>query len=179
MPVFKRFCKNKKIKDGFTLIELLVVISIIGLLSSIVITSVSAIKEKAYLARVKEETRNIALALEFYADKYGEYPADANRAVPPGVEEFLEGGVFPPAPWPGSVYDWDNWSDLDYAGQKIYQISIRFCPSYASPLSDCNFPNEPWTASFDQYSAVYYCIFGACRSHSIRPVTHPGHCLNC
>jgi len=50
--------------SGFTLIELLVVISIIGLLSSIVLTCVNSARSKARNAREKSDVRQIITALE-------------------------------------------------------------------------------------------------------------------
>ncbi len=68
----------KKIKSksdaGFTLIELLVVISIIGLLSSIVLTSVNSARAKARDARRITDLKEIQKALEFYHDATGQYP---------------------------------------------------------------------------------------------------------
>lgn len=63
-------------QKGFTLIELLVVISIIGLLSSIVSTSVSASKIKARESKRVQELRQVELALQLYADDNGGYPWD-------------------------------------------------------------------------------------------------------
>ncbi|OGZ96204.1 MAG: hypothetical protein A3J10_02315 [Candidatus Sungbacteria bacterium RIFCSPLOWO2_02_FULL_54_10] len=51
--------------SGFTLIELLVVISIIGLLSSIVLTSVNSARSKARNVREKADVKQIITALEF------------------------------------------------------------------------------------------------------------------
>ena len=64
----------RKYQRGFTLIELLVVISIIGLLSSIVLTSVNSARKKARDARRIADVKQIQTALEFYYDKYGYYP---------------------------------------------------------------------------------------------------------
>ncbi len=61
-------------KEGFTLIELLVVISIIGLLSSIVLTSVNSARAKARDARRIVDFKEIQKALEFYYDANGSYP---------------------------------------------------------------------------------------------------------
>lgn len=61
-------------QNGFTLIELLVVISIIGILSSVVLTSLSGTKEKAKLARYKSDLHQAELFLEMYYIEYGGYP---------------------------------------------------------------------------------------------------------
>ena len=61
-------------QKGFTLIELLVVISIIGLLSSIVLTSVNSARAKARDARRIADLNQIQTALEFFYDSQGRYP---------------------------------------------------------------------------------------------------------
>ena len=68
-------------KKGFTLIELLVVISIIGLLSSIVLSSLSDSRKKARdTARIRavNETRT---ALQMYYNDKGKYPNAADYAT--------------------------------------------------------------------------------------------------
>ncbi|MEN9647313.1 MAG: protein ral secretion pathway protein [Candidatus Parcubacteria bacterium] len=61
-------------KKGFTLIELLVVIAIIGLLSSIVLGSLSSARTKAKAAKAQAELNQIKLVLEQYNNEYGGYP---------------------------------------------------------------------------------------------------------
>jgi prepilin-type N-terminal cleavage/methylation domain-containing protein len=56
----------RKKSTGFTLIELLVVISIIGLLSSMVLASVRAGKDKAYTSLMSQSINNYIKALESY-----------------------------------------------------------------------------------------------------------------
>jgi prepilin-type N-terminal cleavage/methylation domain-containing protein len=51
---------------GFTLLELLVVIAIIGILSSIVISSVTSARTQAYDAKVKSQLSNIRSSAELY-----------------------------------------------------------------------------------------------------------------
>lgn len=80
-----------KSKKGFTLIELLVVISIIGLLSSIVLTSVNSARAKARDARRIADFRQIQTALEFYYDKYNVYPGPASGVCNPGENEHSDG----------------------------------------------------------------------------------------
>ena len=74
--------------QGFTLIELLVVISIIGLLSSVVVGSLSSAKKKAEGAKIVQNMNQLKIALELYKNDHGEYPnegvADCKSSVPSG-----------------------------------------------------------------------------------------------
>lgn len=128
------------------------------------------------MARAKLEFRSLATAIHLYAEDHGGMPPDVARGLPPGLEAYLAGGHWPDAPWPGSVYDWDNWTD-PVTGTPILQVSIRFCP--LGQPTQCVFPNEEWATNFDHLSAVYYCFEGQCRSHMTRPIDHPGYCINC
>jgi prepilin-type N-terminal cleavage/methylation domain-containing protein len=49
---------------GFTLIELLIVVVIIGILAAIAIPKFASTKEKAYIASMKSDLRNLATAQE-------------------------------------------------------------------------------------------------------------------
>jgi prepilin-type N-terminal cleavage/methylation domain-containing protein len=51
---------------GFTLIELLIVVVIIGLLAAIAIPKVSNTKQKAYVAQMKSDLKNLATAEEAF-----------------------------------------------------------------------------------------------------------------
>ncbi len=62
----------KRNTKGFTLIELLIVVVIIGILAAIAIPKFAATKERAYVASMKTDLRNIVTAEEGYA---------GNRAV--------------------------------------------------------------------------------------------------
>jgi len=60
---------------GFTLIELLVVIAIIGMLSSVVLASLTSARLKSRDARRSADMQQVQLALELYAtDNGGSYP---------------------------------------------------------------------------------------------------------
>ncbi|MES2622808.1 MAG: type II secretion system protein [Patescibacteria group bacterium] len=166
----------KSYTKGFTLIELLVVIAIIALLSSIVIGALQSAREKAKYSRVQKEFNSIHTAVELYAlDNNGQYPPDGNAALPTSLDTYLSATGVPTPPWPGTVYDWENWT-ID--GAKVLQISVRFCPS-GGPLSSCRFPNESWASGFGVNSSLYYCVSGACRPHEFEAVTYPGKCVNC
>lgn len=61
-------------QKGFTLIELLIVIVIIGILAAIAIPKFASTKEKAYVASMKADLRNLATYEESYAaDSSGLY----------------------------------------------------------------------------------------------------------
>jgi prepilin-type N-terminal cleavage/methylation domain-containing protein len=51
---------------GFTLIELLIVVVIIGLLAAIAIPKFANTKQKAYVAQMKSDLKNLATAEEAY-----------------------------------------------------------------------------------------------------------------
>ena len=60
-------------KKGFTLIELLIVVVIIGILAAIAIPKFANTKEKAYLASMKSDLRNMATTQEAYFADYNVY----------------------------------------------------------------------------------------------------------
>ena len=53
-------------RQGFTLIELLIVVVIIGILAAIAIPKFANTKEKAYVAAMKSDLRNLVTAQESY-----------------------------------------------------------------------------------------------------------------
>lgn len=58
-------------KKGFTLIELLVVVVIIGILASIAIPNFANTKDKAHVAQMKSDLRNLATYEQQYAANNG------------------------------------------------------------------------------------------------------------
>lgn len=61
-------------KRGFTLIELLVVIAIIGILSSVIVASLTTARQKARDAKRVAEMDSISKALELYYIEANSYP---------------------------------------------------------------------------------------------------------
>ena len=66
--------RNRK---GFTLIELLIVVVIIGILAAIAIPKFANTKDKAKLASVKTDLRNIESTQEAYLSDSGYYSSSA------------------------------------------------------------------------------------------------------
>jgi prepilin-type N-terminal cleavage/methylation domain-containing protein len=72
-------------QSGFTLIELLIVVVIIGILASIAIPKFAATKDKAKLASVRSDLRNMMTAEEAYFTDYAIY---ADLAAVQAVSNF-------------------------------------------------------------------------------------------
>ena len=64
--------------EGFTLIELLIVVVIIGILAAIAIPQFSSTKEKAYLASMKSDLRNMSTAQEVYFSENNSYASSVS-----------------------------------------------------------------------------------------------------
>ena len=100
----------KDTKKGFTLIELLVVIAIIGILSSVVLASLSTARQKSRDAKRISDLGQIQLALELFFDANQSYPRTAHVASTAtqdgGVIALTTAGFLPQTPVPpagGSV----------------------------------------------------------------------------
>lgn len=63
---------------GFTLIELIMVVVIIGVLASIAIPKFGNTKEKAYVAGMKADLRNLVTAQEAYFAEYVTYASSTS-----------------------------------------------------------------------------------------------------
>jgi prepilin-type N-terminal cleavage/methylation domain-containing protein len=72
-------------RKGFTLIELLIVVVIIGILAAIAIPKFANTKEKAYIASMKSDLRNLVTAEEAYFADSLKYAYGANKACTPAA----------------------------------------------------------------------------------------------
>ena len=97
--------RNRK---GFTLIELLIVVVIIGILAAIAIPKFANTKDKAYVAAMKSDLRNMATYEEQYAaDNSGAYFGGVATSVAPlqgfspsqNVTVVVTDVVGPPPSW--------------------------------------------------------------------------------
>lgn len=157
-------------------------IAIIAILAYLVILSLGRAKAKARLSRTSSELSSIANAASQYAQDNNlnypgatdPYPGDVNRGVPPGLEKYLTGGVWPTSAWPKGVFDWDSWSS-PVDGTQVHQITYHLC-GLNDDISYCSDPIL--FPQFTRYSSIYYCIDGTCVAHQSYP-TAPAWCVNC
>ncbi len=82
-------------RNGFTLIELLIVVVIIGTLAALAIPKYATVREKAHVAAMKSDLRNLATLQETHLSDFGAYAA-VNASNPAG-------GVAAPDPATGFV----------------------------------------------------------------------------
>jgi type IV pilus assembly protein PilA len=76
-------------RKGFTLIELLIVVVIIGILAAIAIPKFANTKEKAYLASMKSDLRNLVTAEEAYFADSVKYANCVNSNGAGGCATFV------------------------------------------------------------------------------------------
>jgi prepilin-type N-terminal cleavage/methylation domain-containing protein len=164
-------------QPAFTLLELLVVITLIIILAVMIYIGIYRMESNAKLARVTNELTAIANAATEYAqDNNNTYPADVSRGIPPGIQPYLAGGLWPISIWPHGVFDWDNWTTVNgQPSPQILQISYRLC-GLSDPVQDCSDP--VLFPDFTRDSAIFYCISGPCIPHQSDP-TAPAYCVNC
>jgi type IV pilus assembly protein PilA len=83
--------RSIRLSQGFTLIELLIVVVIIGLLAAIAIPKFANTKEKAVVASMKSDLRNLASAQESYWVENRTYYGGALPGA--GIQFSLSPGV--------------------------------------------------------------------------------------
>lgn len=101
------FNTKPQAEKGFTLIELLVVITIIGILSSVVLTSLNSARAKSRDARRVSDIGQIRIALEFYFDDNGTYPASLADLVP----AYIPSQSAPADPLDGIIYPYARFDN--------------------------------------------------------------------
>jgi prepilin-type N-terminal cleavage/methylation domain-containing protein len=131
-------------KRGFTLIELLIVVVIIGILAAIAIPKFANSKEKAVLASMKTDLRNLVTAQEaFYFDN-----SDYAGGVTSGAQVNATGGagLVPFTPSSGNVLLISNVTNTGYTATVTNPVlagGITQCGVFIGPVS--NRPNAAVT----------------------------------
>jgi type IV pilus assembly protein PilA len=109
------------IKKGFTLIELLIVVVIIGILAAIAIPRFATTKDKAYVAQMKSDLRNLATYEEQYAaDNGGAYFGGTATMASP-----LQG--FTPSQYSTIVVTYIPGPPPDWNATATHSLSAKTC----------------------------------------------------
>lgn len=150
------FCM-KKIKY-FTLIELLVVVAIIGILMSILMSSLSKAREEAKIALCLSNNRQLAVAQITYCSD--------------------ESGFFPPTSGPGySQWNWGWAGNTDYwGGNKVTDrpLNVYLTGDLNEDTEiktlECPSDSSPWHSAPDGGEYSWYRMYGT--SYSINKAPH-------
>lgn len=123
---------HHKKNRGFTLLELLVVVAIIGLLASVILASLSKVREKARDSYRRQALVQLRTALELYRDKNNAYPSTS-----------------------------DIWYTSDPAGDPGLTYSANWIPGLVASGAISALPNDPLGGipSFAPCSTGYHRAF--------------------
>jgi prepilin-type N-terminal cleavage/methylation domain-containing protein len=95
-------------RRGFTLIELLIVVVIIGILATIAIPKFAGTKQKAFVATMKSDLKNLATAQEAYYYDNGIY---YNGAVPNAAFDYSPSSGVTVTIVSGDIAGWSGTSN--------------------------------------------------------------------
>jgi len=120
---------HMRARRAFTLVELLVVIAIIAILAALLLPVLSMAKEKSYRAQCVNNFKQLAVAIQLYADDHGDQ---------------LPGPV-----WQGFYENYDN---QDYKRLSYYIAIYMGLPAaqltpQSAPLARCPSAARHWTAA--------------------------------
>jgi len=124
-------------RKGFTLIELLIVVVIIGILAAIAIPKFANTKEKAYLASMKSDLRNLITAEEAYFADSVKYSQNTSCVTAPGTVSFCTtSGVVGPT---------INVTPDGFTATVSHTTTTKTCSIYvgSTPIAPANKEGEP------------------------------------
>jgi len=114
---------------GFTLIEMMVVVAIIGILSSIIVLSLTGAKGKARDARRVSDLGQLQLALELYFDRCNMYPQPLQSGAQYGVGQGGNGQCNKLKPGTNDYYTMSDFiakipTPTTEKGQAVYGYAV-------------------------------------------------------
>jgi len=116
-----------KSKRGFSLPELLIAIAIIGILSTVVVVSTSAVRAKARDTRRIADMKVIQLGLALYYDVYKKYPSTG------GLDVLVTQKFIPSIPTDPAGTSYGAYEYLSYSTDKHYCLGVNLEVNSAIP----------------------------------------------
>lgn len=123
-------------RRGFTLIELLVVVSIIGLLTAILVPSLSNARRKARDTQCLSRLRAVSLAMSIYIGEEGRFPYLNN-------EEDEGAWQYNYLIYDGEDFD-NNFGPLARPHGAIRYVEQLYCPVQEDPFHSLATDENPW-----------------------------------
>ena len=112
----------KRQGKGFTLIELLVVIAIIGILSSVVLSSLDSARKRARDTKRIAELKSLQIALALYYEAQGAYPATLSVLE---TQDYISSMPVDPQDTPPHVYTYTGVdTDSSLGTCESYYLSV-------------------------------------------------------
>lgn len=130
---------------GFTLIELLVVIAIIGVLASVILTSLSSAKNKSVDARTKANLSNLRSQAELYHTVSGSYRGEVNAIAATSSQVVCQTD--------GTVFN-----STDGIGGKIEIISDQNDPDIWTVTCALGDTPDSWAVSMPLKGGGEWCV---------------------
>ena len=125
--------------QGFTLIELLVVVAIIGLLAAIAAPKFAATKDKAHMASMRGDLRNLVTAQESY---WGENQTYYNGSVPSALLLYNPSPAINIVIATGDAGGWSASASSPSVAGKLCSVFIgtaaALAPATVTGLITCN-----------------------------------------
>jgi len=155
----------KKTNRGFTLIELLVVIAIIGILSSVILASLSTARQKSRDAKRISDVEQIQLSLELFYDANQMYPSTTPSGYSgddAGVQMLVAGGFLTKVPvppvGPNTTYIYHGVTAL---ATECLSVGI-VCTNYELGITLERSDNPALANDYDQSVGTFYGTYPNC-----------------
>lgn len=153
---------------GFTLIELMVVVAIIAVIAGTITVATGGSRAKARDAQRISDVSQLKLAIQFFADRCGQYPStlstSASNGCPTGVTlgNYISTVPTPPAGASQSAYDYSTVTTSSVVTNFILHAKLEK-PNAAAQRGLSSNPSGSWSPSLSYTcssaeSSLDYCI---------------------
>lgn len=119
---------KRSMGHAFTLVELLIIVGILVVLITLVMPTLTHVKQQAYVPKCQSNQASLFAGLTMYANEYGEYPATGQRWVMQKNNDWVDAATHTAKDAKGNTisnYDWEaqdpNYKyDANFGSDKQY-----------------------------------------------------------